>query len=203
MKIIKTPLLEEQYYKTVHKKNQIVIHHTVSNGNAKNVVAWWNKTKEHIGTAFIIDREGVIHQCFDPKLWAHHLGMKHPQNIKLNQQSIGIELCNWGGLVEKNGRFYSSYGKEVTRDEVQAYSIPFRGFRFFQKYTAEQLESLKQLLQQLTEEFDIPKEYHPEIWDVNAKAIHGISGIYTHVSYRRDKSDCHPQSELIEKLQTL
>ena len=61
-KIVQVRLKETQYYQEEFPKKQIVIHHTVSNGNAKNVMAWWAKTPARVGTAYIIDRDGIIHQ---------------------------------------------------------------------------------------------------------------------------------------------
>ena len=74
--ILDHPLSDDQYFKDKYTKRQIVLHHTVSNGNAKNVINWWQKQTERIGTAFVIDREGVIYKAFSSAHWAHHLGTK-------------------------------------------------------------------------------------------------------------------------------
>ena len=50
--------------------------------------------------------------------------------------------------------------------------------------------------------YNIPLEYNQDMWDVSINALKGAPGIWTHVSYRSDKSDCHPQPELIEMLQS-
>ena len=42
-----------------------------------------------------------------------------------------------------------------------------------------------------------------EEWNISSNALSGKNGIYTHVSYREDKSDMHPQAELIAMLQSL
>jgi len=41
------------------------------------------------------------------------------------------------------------------------------------------------------------------VWKPIQAALDGKAGIWTHVSYRYDKSDCHPQPELINMLKTL
>ena len=51
-KIVQVRLKETQYYQEEFPKKQIVLHHTVSNGNAKNVMSWWAKTPAKVGTAF-------------------------------------------------------------------------------------------------------------------------------------------------------
>jgi hypothetical protein len=50
---------------------------------------------------------------------------------------------------------------------------------------------------------NIPYAYNADIWDVTSRALTGEPGIFAHVSYRPDKSDCHPQPELIQMLQSV
>ena len=209
-KIVQVRLKETQYYQEAFPKKQIVLHHTVSNGNARTVMQWWAKTPAKVGTAFIIDRDGVIHQCFSSKHWAHHLGTKAKTNKQLNQESIGIELCSWGPLTRKenpmlkgNPKFFSSTGTEVPKEEVLQLEKSFRGHIYYQKYTPSQLKSLQILLNYLCETYKIPKTYNSDIWDYSRMAMKGIPGIYSHVSFRKDKSDCFPQMELIEILKQL
>ena len=208
-KIVQTRFKETQYYQEEFTKKQIVIHHTVSNGNAKNVIAWWGKTPARIGVAFVIDREGIIHQCFSSKHWAHHLGVKGTKNKQLNQLSIGIELCAWGSLKRSDlkssivAQFTSSTGTIVPNDEVIALEKPFRGSKYYQKYTDKQLKTLQMLLNYLCETYNIPNTYNSDMWDYSRSAINGSPGIFTHVSYRKDKSDCFPQNEFIKTIQNL
>jgi N-acetyl-anhydromuramyl-L-alanine amidase AmpD len=206
-KIVQVRLKETQYYQEEFPKKQIVLHHTVSNGNAKSVMNWWASTPAKIGVAFIIDRDGIIHQCFSSKHWAHHLGTKAKNNKQLNQQSIGIELCSWGGLTIKenpmlkgNPKFFSSTGTEVPKEEVVKLDLPFRGYLYFQKYTSSQLNSLQILVNYLCETYGIPKSYNSDMWDYSRMAMNGNPGIYTHVSFRKDKSDCFPQREVIDTI---
>ena len=206
-KIVQTRLKDTQYYQEEFPKKQIVIHHTVSNGNAKNVVAWWGKTPARIGVAFVIDREGIIHQCFSSKHWAHHLGIKSKKNTQLNQQSIGIELCAWGSLKRSDikseivAQFTSSTGTIVPTNEVIELEQPFRGSKYYQKYTDKQLKTLQILLNYLCETYHIPNTYNSDMWDYSRSAMNGSPGIWTHVSFRKDKSDCFPQIELIKTIQ--
>ncbi len=201
--IIESLLPDTQFYKEKYTKRQIVIHHTVSNGNARNVIASWQKTKEKVGVAFVIDRDGIIHKAFSSAYWAHHLGTKEINNTILNKQSIGIELCSWGALSLKNGLYYNTKKEIIPASEVFVYDYPFKETRYYQKYTEPQLNSLKQLLNYLCETYKIPKTYNPDMWELSPQALRGDKGIFTHVSFRKDKSDCHPQKELVEALKTL
>ena len=55
----------------------------------------------------------------------------------------------------------------------------------------------------LSNKYNIPLDYNENMWNVSHDALAGKSGIWTHVSYRQDKSDCHPQEELINALKKL
>lgn len=202
-KIVQVRLKEDQYYPEEHTKKQIVLHHTVSGPSAKNVMNGWATTTERVGVAFIIDREGVIFQCFSSKHWAHHLGIKSKNNKKLNQESIGIELCSWGALVKKGDQFLSSKGNVIPKEEVVDLGKTWKGYRYYQNYTSKQLSSLKTLVIYLTNTYKIPLNFNPDMWELSNKALSGNPGIYTHVSYRKDKSDCFPQDELVSILKSI
>lgn len=212
MKIIQESFPESQYYKQAQPKKIIVLHHTVSGAGVTGDINWWKQTPERVGTPFIISREGKIHQIFDEKYWIHHLGIKQymlnqfgskVSNDRLNQLSIGIELDSWGGVVKRNGKWYSYTGIQIPDCDVQEYPKGYRGYYGFEKYTTPQLASLKELLNHLIAKHGIKKDYFPEMWDFNEKALKGYHGIWSHTSYRPDKSDCHPDPNLIQILKTL
>jgi len=104
-----------QYYRKQTKKNQIVLHHTVSGEGVKGDINWWLKTSSRIATHIIIDWNGEIYQCYSTKYWGHHLGVKsdfiekmntNKSNLDLNKHSIGVEIDSWGGLVKHNRKWY-------------------------------------------------------------------------------------------------
>lgn len=212
MKITKIAFPENQYFKEQMPKKIIVLHHTVSGLGIDGDVNWWKSTPERVGTPFIIDRLGEVFQLFDEKYWIHHLGIKkrylnqfnsQVTNNRLNELSIGIELDSWGGLVKKGCDWFSYTGSKIDHKNVQKYPEGYRGYYAFEKYTADQITALKELLEMLTKKYSIKTDYHPEMFSFNEKAIKGYHGIWTHTSYRPDKSDCHPQPELIEMLNQL
>jgi len=86
---------------------------------------------------------------------------------------------------------------------VQVYKNGFRGFYGFEKYTDAQIEAVRELLVYWNERYKIPLDYNEDMWALSNKAIAGQTGVWSHVSYRKDKSDCHPQPELIEMLKSL
>lgn len=212
MNIRKVAFPETQFYKQEVAKKIIVLHHTVSGLGIEGDVNWWIKTPERVATAFLIPREGGVVQVFDEKYWAHHLGIKQymlnqfgskVSNDRLNQLSIGIEIDNWGGLVRKNGKWYNYAGGVVADCDVAQYPQGFRGYYAFEKYTDAQIKTVKELLLHLGKKWGINLEYRPEMWEFNRKAMVGTHGVWSHTSFRPDKSDCHPQIELIEMLKSL
>ena len=72
--IIQIPFSENQYYKATYPKDQIVLHHTVSNGSAMAVADYWESTARRVGTCIVLDKEGVIHQLFSSRYYAGHVG---------------------------------------------------------------------------------------------------------------------------------
>jgi N-acetyl-anhydromuramyl-L-alanine amidase AmpD len=212
--IINVDFPDDQYFREQTNKKQIVIHHTVSGQGVDGDIAWWRSTVDRIGTAIIIGWDGKIYQCFSSKYWAHHLGCKTANNKALNKGAIGIEIDAWGGLIRKNKLWYpAKWNKDLKKfvantkvkpiKNVQEYKQKYRGFYGFEKYTDAQIEAVRQLLVFWGEKYNIPLTYNNDMWDVSTKALSGQAGVWTHVSFRTDKSDCHPQPELIQMLKSL
>lgn len=212
---------EDKVYPIEYKKKQIVLHHTVSNpDDEKGDLKWWMKDKKHIATCMIITGDGVAHQLFSSRFWSHHIGLSKTElkgygfddwssrNVKLNQESISIEIDNWGGLTKfKDGVYKTVYGNKLKIDDkdIQYFPNGFRGYKYYQKYTDEQIKTVGELLLYWSKVYGISLEYHEDMWDISKRAIGGKEGIWTHVSYRKpsDKQDCFPQTELIDMLKTI
>ena len=209
MKIIKKHLTKNQYYDEVQPKRIVVLHHTAG-GSAESSINWWQQTPERVGTAVVIDRDGTIYEAFPEDRWASALGIKSSVfnkfgvnniNQRLDQISVQIELANWGGLTKKDGKWLNFNNKEVTN--VTEYPKGFKGFKAYESYTKEQLQALKEYICFLHKKYNIKLDYHENMWEVSRDALVGTWGIWTHVSYREDKSDCHPDKNLIAMLKSL
>lgn len=207
-------LNKDQWLNETFPKNQIYLHHSVS-GSVDSIISTWNQNKDRVATAFSIDKDGKVYQHFPEDEWAHHLYVNSPGNRVnnkfkkrdkiLNQQSIGIELVNFGGLVIKNGKWYSVYNKEI--ENVYVLDKPYRGYQGFEKYTSAQIEALRLLLLRLFDKYPIIKDNlrdsYEDIFQISNDALNSKPGIYTHTSVRTDKSDCYPDKDLIEMLNSL
>jgi len=226
-------VIEQMYFNEETDKSQIVLHHTVSNPNSiDGDFQTWLNAKNGVSTPIIIKNDGVPYQVYSSKFWSHHLGIKSDflkkqgfsdfstRNTLLNKLSIGIEIDNWGGLTLGNdkeqtiggkkikttkGKYYNDYGSIVNASETEILYIKdgFRGYNYFQKYTEKQIDTVAELLLFWKERWNINLKYNDTMWDVSKDALSGVNGVWTHVSYRSDKSDCFPQPELIEMLKSL
>ena len=212
--IIQVDFPNDQYIRTQTEKKQIVLHHTVSGQGVKGDLAWWRMTADRVATAIIVGWDGKLYQCFSSKYWGYHLGLKTANNKKLNQETIGIEIDSWGGLVFHKGHWYPAKWDKVLKKHtpntkilpiksVVTYPEKFRGFAAFERYTDAQIEAVRQLLVFWGERFDISLDYKEDMWDISDNALKGDNGIWAHVSYRSDKSDVHPDPKLINMLKSL
>lgn len=250
---------EDKYFNNkIINKEQIVLHHTVSgDGDQKTKdsgvsgdIKHWKSKGEGVATSFILTREGNIYQLFNTDFWGYHLGIIIDK-IYLNSHSIGIEIDSWGGLIKYNGKWYPTSidnnkdmqtfvrlknSKSIPDENVQVYDSSndypngFRGFFGFEKYTKEQIKSVRDLILSIVKGNDseykgkypnIDLKFQDTIWNIDydgngvpigsanggigtsKTALGRASGIWSHTSFRGDKSDCHPQPELVKMLRNL
>lgn len=219
MSIIQYDFPTTQYISEDTQKTQIYLHHTAGNSDAFATYLDWTLNPERIATCVVIcgkpkkgDEyvDGQIVQGFSSKKWAYHLGLKestfHNFNLpykSLNKTSIGLEICNWGQLTRKDGKFYNWVNKVVSDEDVIELDAPFRGFRYFHNYTDAQIQSVKELLLYWKSKYNIPLTYNSDIFTVNPRALNGEPGVYTHCSVRYDKVDIYPHPKMIEMLKSL
>lgn len=199
------PIRAKHYFQEIFPKKQIVLHYTGSNGNAEPVVNGWQTRldgKGRICTPYVINKEGVVFCLYDPKYWAYHLGVTSRYNLE--KTSIGIEICNWGHLTYKDGKYRSYRGTVVPEREIVRLEKLHRGYRFFQKFTPQQIESTVKLVEFLGKTFDIPTtyDYNHLFQEKNPDAITGQVGLYSHCAYKA-KVDIFPDPNLIRELKKL
>lgn len=228
--ILSNDLVIEKYYlppseymsaKPTPDKKYIFIHHTAGSSNPYNVIDGWARdSRGRVATQYVIGSsdskqstkyDGLILEAFPSPFWAGHLGAV---GSYLQSHSIGIELCNWGPLTEKNGKFYTYTSRVLAEDQVIKLKEPFRGFSYFHSYTDEQLDSLKKLLLFLSEKYDISLKKGLQSWMSSLKkpamafeyftdAYAGkAQGLLSHTNVRKDKTDVYPHPKLIELIKS-
>ena len=268
---------EDSYYDEPHPKDAIFLHHSGSFYRPDWLVKSWDRDKTEStnkirhGAAFAIGGkdvvakssdswDGKIVQAFDPHCWSHSLSIKTKSNTFLNQKSISIEICNFGPLdLTLEGKFFSDSKILIPEDQVVELDSPYRGFKYFHKYSHKQLESLRGLIKELSHKFeiDLAKGLKKEIqksslklpqdvsteklqkwlnkngfvddrgeklmengildqktkyaieqigknpFSINASALNGSGGLWSHSNVRGDVYDLSPQPDLIEMIKSL
>lgn len=172
MEITKQHLPENEYYPAEYDKKTIVLHHTAGSHRPDWVISAWDRDQTkggkplRVATQFVIggkstrdgntDWDGKIVEAFPVKSWAHHLGTKNSNNTQLNKMAIGIEICNYGPLTKSaDGNYFTYVNSRVPEEDVVDLGKNWRGYRYYQKYTDAQIESVKFLIEKYSEEFNI------------------------------------------------
>jgi len=221
------------YHNQPTEKKSIFLHHTGGWQNPYRVIDHWGERPHKLATEFVIGgqsihndnskHDGKILQAIPNNCWAWHLGIG---NQPLHRESIGIELCNFGkitkGYFEKdqNGipkpiargknSYFTYVGQDVNPEQVTELDVPFRGYNYFHKYSAAQLESLKKLLLHLAEKHSIDireglpnlirKEGVKAFDRVVTKTCIDTPGVWSHGNVNDAKFDVSPQEGMIEML---
>lgn len=226
------PFSEDQYIKEGVNKSQIVLHHSAGWDNARGMFAGWQADKQRVATCCGIDDSGKIYRAFLSRYWAWHVNIMSKGNSTVHQnelfkpfcnmknaqdverRTVAVEVCNWGSLTYRpDSRFRSSFHtwastieRPITIDEnkVITYDEPFRGYRNYEKYTEQEVDSLYRLVKHWMLVHNIKFQYdESRFWNVSQAALRGDPGVYAHVSFRADKQDLHPQLEIKQMLTAL
>jgi len=177
-----------QFIDQAQAKSLIVVHHT-ADGSPKASLNWWNQDPKRIATAYVVDRDGTVHETFDPSRWAYHTGT----GSALDKRSVGIELTNWGWLTKKDGRYYNWRGGEIDASDVV--EAPWRGQHYWQRYPQAQIDALLRLVPAVCDRFDIDRDCAPGVWGerhADYKRFKRFEGVITHAHVRADKTDLSP-----------
>jgi hypothetical protein len=198
-------LLADQYFPTGGTKTGISLHHTVG-GFAASTVDWWKRDGQMVGVAFIIDRDGTIYQVFDPKAWAYQFGLKwgDPDRVNFEKRFIGIEIASEGALIESGGNLYSfgvvSSKTLKPQSEAFDYGQLYRGFRYFDKYEAAQIDSVVQLVDSLLTTYNIERNIPKNYIGYYGQNLKDFRGVLGHVNVREDKSDPMPDNSFWQRV---
>lgn len=194
-----------EHFPASQTKTGIAIHHTVG-GSARSTFDWWQADRQMVGTAYIIDRDGTVHEVFDPSAWAWQFGLRWPnaKRISFEKRFIGIEIASEGGLIESGGWLYCfdrvSDRTRKAREGTFDHGEPYRGYRYFDQYEKEQVDALVRLVDELCERFPIPRQVPSRFFDYYGEALARFEGIIGHTMVRTDKSDPLPDRALWDRI---
>lgn len=189
-------LKNNQYVHRTTIKTKMCLHHT-SGRTAQSSIDWWNKEANRVSTAVMIPRNGEIWELFPTKFWAWALG-KTKYGTALERESIQFEIANAGGLTKRNGKYYTWYHAEINEEDVVEYKEDHRGYKFYERYTDGQVEAIVFALGYYAELHKIkvdPVKLENFWWGSKEP-----EAIYAHTTVRKNKSDIHPQPNLIKAI---
>lgn len=207
LNIIKEYQLDSsQYIKQQTPKDKIFIHFTAGSKSAPNVIKYWNSDEPRVSTAYVIGGDdGNAYECYNPDYWSFHLGVKGT-NGSLDKSSVGIEICSYGPLKKVGDKYFAwpaNWTTEVSPSEVYELTSEFRGYKYYQAYTQDQLNTLEKLLEFIIDEYNIPVQsaFNMSWFEFNEELIaKKTPGIWTHTNVRKDKSDSYPDQRLLDIL---
>lgn len=199
-------------------KKWFVLHHTAGWDNPYQTIDIWSKDNKTVGTEWVIggqhvnnvkkDYDGKVLKAMPSNSFAWHLTIG---NNNLHRESIGVEVCSFGGLTKKNGKYYNYVNTEVHPEQVCDIGYEYRGFRYFHKLSDKQIESIEQLMKHTQDTYGIDmRKGIPELiktksvkeaFDMyNPTYVASNPGLYTHGNVFKGKNDIFPQQELIDML---
>jgi hypothetical protein len=206
-----------QYMDSKTDKHWLVLHHTAGWHSPIGTINGWAKDdRGMVGTEFVLGGQsirgneniydGYLAQAFPTGCYGWHLGIG---NSELHRNSVGIEICNFGQVVD--GVTWA--GQPVVSTQVVDIKKQFRGFRYWHRYSDAQLRVLKELIYFIAnrDNIDVRKGLPELVKDKGASAFDMCSvpmvtktkGLWTHTNVIKTKVDCFPQQELLDLLISL
>jgi N-acetyl-anhydromuramyl-L-alanine amidase AmpD len=173
--------ISNDYFHEVTVKDTIVLHFTAG-GTMAGAETHLAKP-DTINVHYILDKNGKVYQYFNEKYWAHHTG-----NKAWCKRSISIEIVNWGQLTLSKESLYLPWTNRINQSvpsENVIITEPFRGFKYWEALTDEQMHILPQLIDDIC-------------------SRHPIETVITHAEINYKKTDFppdHPIYEIIEAWQ--
>ena len=206
--------------KYIFQNEYLVLHHTAGWHNPYNTVRQWgNDTRGRIATEFVVGGssikgddnayDGEVVQAFPEGCQGWHIG---PSGSRfMNRHSVGIEMCNFGQLTEA-GKSY--IGTQADLSQIYKFAEPFKNYSKFHKYSAKQINTLRELILYIANRDSIDIRDGLIKWinkgDVAAAFSYQqdahdgkVKGLLVHGNIRKDKIDIFPQEELVEMLLNL
>jgi len=200
MKIVDYPLSSGRWFAQKQLKKYIIWHgtqgrtaYTPSNGRpgeATSSIDGWNAAKKHIGTPFLVDRDGTIYRTFkDDREWIFHLGLASTQG-RYDKASIGIEFANELELIAADKKFYAfdsiQKNTEYTGPRVQR---TWREHDWWARLDEAQVDAAIELTVDLCTRHGIPKTFYYPSTVYDFPHCFEVAGILCHSNCRKDKTD--------------
>lgn len=180
-------LSEMNFFNEQTIKKQIVIAHSSLNGMG-HIIKWKNRLNGwYKKTApFTIDLAGNIYQHFDPIYFSEVFG-----NLEQDKQRILILLENEGWLTKNDEKkqFLNWCGHIYNRPN-EVIERKWRGYTYWAPYSDAQIESTRELVSKLCDEFYIKKEVIAH--NTKVDNLDGIEGVLYRSNFEKHYTDLSP-----------
>ena len=212
MKIVDYPLSSGRWFPQKQLKKYIIWHGTQGRtactpsngrpGEATSSIDGWNAAEKHIGTPFLVDRDGTIYRTFkDDREWIFHLGLAGTQG-RYDKASIGIEFANELELIAADGKFYAfdriHKNTEYTGPRVQR---TWREHDWWARLDEAQVDAAIELTVDLCTRHRIPKTFYYPSTVYDFPHCFEVAGVLCHSNCRKDKTDLILEDWVWAKLQ--
>jgi len=148
-------LTENNYHTEVYDKKQILIGNTNRRGML-HYASWIYRLngKNKKTAAFTVTKEGVIYQHYDPKYYSNFLGQESDK-ITI---PIVLENLGWFRKDSISNKYIDWLGNYHVKQVEEVLMKRWRNHLYWDIYTEEQLTSLKELIIQLCDTYNIDKK---------------------------------------------
>lgn len=184
-------LPKDNYYHSEYTKTQIVVSDTTRK-DMYHYDSWVNRGNGQCKktAAYTIRKDGTIYEHYNPKYYSDFITLHD-----ISPFVIPIVLENVGWLVkdEPNGRYYDWLGHSYMLDDVT--NQKWRNKQTWDKYTNEQIISLKNLTDKLCDEHNIKKQCIGNT--VFNEDVDIYEGITFRSNYYQEVTDINPAFDMI------
>lgn len=186
-----TYALETKNYHAVKtKKSQIIIGGSLrseSNHIAHLKIKDFGLTKKW--PTYTITREGKIYQHYDPVFFSEYMGIR-----EIDKKAVSIVLENMGNLVydANKEKFINWINEEVNDAEKLVGEQLWKNYRYWEKYTAPQCESLVGLCNYLLKELNIKLDAIGHNVLETEIDLGSFQGILTRSNFDSEYTDLNP-----------
>ena len=121
----------------------------------------------------------------------------------MDTERVHVALCNAGPLVRRGDAFYTHTGEAVRLPYEFCSQSPYRGHRYYELLTPKQLVSAERLLNRLIKTLGIRYRYDAMLGEVCPRCLGGDEGVWLASGLMKQRTDPHPQTELIKMMRRL
>lgn len=219
-RIHKYYLDKSEYLDKRGKNEYFFLHHTAGGHNPYRTIDHWNRdSRGRVATEFVLggqnyrtgddEYDGVMVQAFPEDGYGWHLGKTG--SGYMNRHSVGLEICSIGYL---NDEMESYVGKKAHTSQICELKQPFKGLKFWHKYSYKQVEETEKLIKYVAERDNIDVRLGLQQWikihgpskafDFQQDAYFGkVKGLLSHTNVRKGKFDIYPDPLLVEMIMSL